>query len=74
MGVGIILALLLTFPFDFISIAGLFVLMTYLRGRSEMKRFGGMGGIKGLFGSFSSSTSGNQSRQLKYYCMNCGRA
>jgi hypothetical protein len=42
MGVGIILSLLLPFPFDFISIAGLFVLMTYLRGRSEMKRFGGV--------------------------------
>ena len=73
MGVGIILSLLLPFPFDFISIAGLFVLMIYLRNRSEMKRFGDMGGIKDLFGSFSSSISGSQSRQLKYYCMNCGK-
>ena len=73
MGAGIILSLLLPFPFDFISIAGLFVLMIYLRNRSEMKRFGGTGGIKNLFGSFSSSVSGNQSRQLKYYCMNCGK-
>jgi hypothetical protein len=62
MGVGIILTLLLPFPLDFISIA-----------RSEMKRFGGTGGIKDLFGSFSSYMSGDQSRQLKYYCMNCGK-
>ena len=74
MGIGIILVFLLPFPFDFISIAaGLFVLMTYLRARSEMKRFGGTGGIRDLFGSFSSSISGNQSRQLMYYCMNCGK-
>jgi hypothetical protein len=73
MGGGIILVFLLSFPFDFISIALLFVLMTYLRGRSEMKRFGGTGGIRDLFGSFSSSISGDQSRQLKYYCMNCGK-
>ena len=73
MGIGIILVFLPPFPFDFISIAGLFVLMTYLRTKSEMKRFGGTGGIRDLFGSFSSSISGNQSRQLKYYCMNCGK-
>jgi hypothetical protein len=48
--------------------------MIYLRNRNEMKRYGtGMGGIKNLFGSFSSSMSVNQSRQLKYYCMNCGK-
>jgi hypothetical protein len=73
MGGGIILVFLLPFPFDFISIALLFVLMVYLRGRSEMKRLGGTGGIRDLFGSFSSSISGDQSRQLKYYCMNCGK-
>jgi hypothetical protein len=73
MGIGIILVFLLPFPFDFISIAGLFILMTYLRSKSEMKRFGGMDGIRNLFGSFSSSVSGNQSRTLKYYCMNCGK-
>jgi hypothetical protein len=73
MGGGIILVFLLPYPFDFISITGLFVLMTYLRGRSEMKRSGGTGGIRNLFGPFSSSISGNQSRQLRYYCMNCGK-
>ena len=73
MGSGIVLVFLLPFPFDLISIAGLFVLMTYLRGKWEMKRFGGTGGIRDLFGSFSSSMSGSQSRPLRYYCMNCGK-
>jgi hypothetical protein len=73
MGAGTILVFLLPFPFDFISIAGLFVLMTYLRGMREKKRFGGTGGIRDLFGSFSSSMSGNQNRPLRYYCINCGK-
>ncbi len=73
MGSGIVLVFLLPFPFDFISVAGLFVLMTYLRGMREMKRFGGTGGIRDLFGSFSSSMSDSQSRPLRYYCMNCGK-
>src|ERR671918_264965 len=73
MGSGIVLVFLLPFPFDLISIAGLFVLMTYLRRMREMKRFGGTGGIRDLFGSFSSSMSGSQSRPLRYYCMNCGK-
>jgi hypothetical protein len=38
-----------------------------------MKRFGGTGGIRNLFGSVSSSIPDNQSRQLKYYCMNYGK-
>jgi hypothetical protein len=73
MGSGIVLVFLLPFPFDLISIAGLFVLMTYLRGMREKKRFGGTGGIRDLFGSFSPSMSSNQSRPLRYYCMNCGK-
>jgi hypothetical protein len=71
MGLGTIIVFLLPFPFDLIAIAGLFVLLAYLRSRSDMKRFGGTGGIRGLFGSLSSS--GNQNRPLKYYCMNCGK-
>jgi hypothetical protein len=70
MGMGTIIVFLLPFPFDLIAIGGLFVLLAYLRSRSEMKRFGGTGGIRSLFGSLSSS--GNQSRPLKYYCMRCG--
>jgi hypothetical protein len=72
MGSGIVLVFLLPFPFDLISIAGLFVLMTYLRGM-RMNRFGGTGGIRDLFGSFSSSMSGSQNRPLRYSCMNCGK-
>lgn len=71
-GVGTFLVLLLPFPFDLISVAGLFFLITFLRGRDEMRTFGGTSGIKNLFGS-SSSTSGNQNSPLKYYCMNCGK-
>ena len=65
MGSGIVLVFLLPFPFDLISIVGLFVLTTYLRGMREKKRFGGTGGIRDLFGSFSSSMSSNQSRPLR---------
>jgi hypothetical protein len=73
-GIGLVLVLLLPFPYDFISVLGLFVLINFLRGRSILKRYGGTGGIKDLFGSLSSSMSRNdQSRPLKYYCMNCGK-
>ncbi|MGA7543957.1 MAG: hypothetical protein WBW34_12925 [Nitrososphaeraceae archaeon] len=73
MGIGSILVYLLPYPYDFISLAGLFVLMVYLRSRNEMKRLGGKYGIKNLFGSFSSPKSGDQNRPLKYYCMSCGK-
>jgi hypothetical protein len=72
MGAGIIILFLLPFPFDFISITGLFVITYYLRSRSEMKRFGGTGRISDLFGSFSSAFN-DQYRPLKYYCMGCGK-
>jgi hypothetical protein len=39
MGVGIILVFLFPFPYDSISVTGLFALTYYLRSRSEMKRF-----------------------------------
>ena len=73
-GIGIILVLALPFPYDLASVLGLFILINFLRGRSILKRYGGTGGIKDLFGSLSSSMSRNdQSRPLKYYCMNCGK-
>jgi hypothetical protein len=72
-GIGIILVLVLPFPYDLASVLGLFILVNFLRSRSILKRFGGTGGIKDLFGSFSSSMFRNDpSRPLKYYCMNCG--
>ena len=76
MGISIILLFLLPFPYDFISILGLLVLVNYLRGRREIiKRYGGMSGLKDMFGSVSPSMAdnNNQHRSLKYYCMNCGK-
>ncbi|HEU4444827.1 MAG TPA: hypothetical protein VFR94_09135 [Nitrososphaeraceae archaeon] len=73
-GIGIVLVLVLPFPYDLASVLGLFILINFLRGRSILKRYGGTGGIKDLFGSLSSSMSrNNESRPLKYYCMNCGK-
>jgi hypothetical protein len=70
-GLGIILVLVLPFPYDFFSVIALFILINFLRDRT--KRYGGTGGIKHLFGSLSSSVSSanNQSSPLKYYCMSC---
>jgi hypothetical protein len=76
LSIGLILVFLLPFPYDFISVFGLFILLNFFRTRGFMKRrYGGnvSGGIKELFGSLSSSLSDNQSRSLKYYCMSCGR-
>jgi hypothetical protein len=73
-GIGIILGLLLPFPYDFISVLGVFFLVNFLRGRSILKRYGGIGGIKDMLGSLSSSMSHNdQQCPLKYYCMVCGK-
>jgi hypothetical protein len=73
-GIGVVLVLVLPFPYDLASVLGLFVLINFLRGRSILKRYGGTGGIRDLLGSLSSSMSANdQSSPLKYYCMNCGK-
>jgi hypothetical protein len=73
-GLGIVLVVVLPFPYDLASVLGLFILINFLRGRSILKRYGRSGGIRDLFSSLSSSMSANnQSRPLKYYCMNCGK-
>ena len=73
-GIGLVLVLVLPFPYDLASVLGLFILINFIRGRSIMKRYGGIGGIRDLFSSLSSSMSDNsQSRPLKYYCMSCGK-
>src|ERR687895_95936 len=73
-GISFLLLILLPFPYDFISVLGLFVLVNFLRGRGILKRYGGIGGIKDMLGSVSSSMSNNdQQRPLKYYCMFCGK-
>jgi hypothetical protein len=74
-GLGIILVLVLPFPYNFFSVIALFILINFLRDRTILKRYGGTGGIRHLFGSLSSSMSSanNQSSPLKYYCMSCGK-
>jgi hypothetical protein len=76
MGISLILLFLLRFPYDFISVLGLLVLVNYLRARRNIiKRYGGMSRIKDMFGSVSApmADNNNQYRRLKYYCMNCGK-
>ena len=73
MGIGLILVISLPFPYDFISVLGLFILINFWRGRSLIKRYGGISG-KEMFGSLSSSKAGNdQHMPLKWYCMSCGK-
>ncbi|CAN5409881.1 hypothetical protein BH18THE2_BH18THE2_42010 [soil metagenome] len=65
--IGIILVLLLPFPYDLISVFGLCILINLLRGRRMMKRYGGTGRIKDILDSFSSSMFNNQRQwRLKY--------
>jgi hypothetical protein len=72
MGISFILLYLLPFPYDFVSILGLFVLVNYLRVR---RRYGGMERIKDMFRSVSPPIADNnhQHRPLRYYCMSCGK-
>ena len=74
LGIGLILVFVLPAPYDLISVFGLFILINFLRARGFMKRYGGISRLRDVLGFLSSSTSGNnQSRPLKYYCMNCGK-
>jgi hypothetical protein len=72
-GISFLVLFLLPFPYDLISIIGLFILITYLRVRSLRKKYRGTGvGIKDMFSSLQPSMSSNN-KGLKYYCMNCGK-
>ena len=77
MGISLLLIFLLPFPYDFISVLGLLVLVNYLRARRDIiRKDGGIDRIKGRFGSVSPPVADNNSgqyRPLKYYCMNCGK-
>ena len=76
MGISLILLYLLPFPYDYISVFGLLILVNYLRSRERIiKRYGGIDRIKSMFGSVSPpmADNNNQHRPLKYYCMNCGK-
>jgi hypothetical protein len=73
LGVGLVLVFLLPFPYDFVSVLGLFILISFFRTRSMMNRYGRTGGLRDPFGFLSSSMSGNDHWSLRYYCMDCGK-
>jgi hypothetical protein len=77
MGISFILLFVLPFPYDFISVLSLLVLVNYLRARRDIiRRHGGIDRIKGMFGSVSppvADSNNHQYRPLRYYCMNCGK-
>jgi hypothetical protein len=77
MGISFVLLFLLPFPYDFISVLSLLVLVNYLRARRDIiRRHGGIDRIKGTFGSVSppmADSNNHQYRLLRYYCMNCGK-
>ena len=75
MGISFLLLFLLPFPYDFLSVLSLLVLVNYLRARRDIiKRHGGIDRIKGMFGSVSPPMADDdrQYRPVRYYCMNCG--
>jgi|SRR5687767_1772852 hypothetical protein len=73
MVISFVLLFLLPTPYDIISVFGLLTIVTYLRMRRSMKRYGtGTGRIKDMFGSLSAQMSDNN-RGLKYYCLSCGK-
>lgn len=75
MGIGFLILYLLPFPYDFLSLLSLLVLVNYLRARRDIiKRHGGIGRIKGMFGSVSPPIADDRPeyRPLRYYCMDCG--
>jgi hypothetical protein len=72
-GISFILLFLAPTPYDIVSVFGILTLITYLRMRRIMKRYGtGMGRIKEMFGLPPSSMFANN-RSLRYYCMSCGK-
>jgi uncharacterized paraquat-inducible protein A len=71
--IALVLFFLLPFPIDMILLFGLIVLITYFRRMMIMRRHSGKGRKRDLFGLFTSSTSESQRRQLKYFCMSCGK-
>ena len=73
MVIGLILVILLPSPYDLISVFGLCILINFVRGHIIMKRYRGTGGIRDVLGSLSSSMSANTQKQLRYYCISCGK-
>ena len=73
MGISLLLIFLLPFPYDFISVLGLLVMVNYVRYRSVMKRYKSTGGVKNMFDSISSGTDSSTEIPLRYFCMSCGK-
>jgi hypothetical protein len=73
MGISLLLIFLLPFPYDFISVLGLLVLVNYIRYRSIMKRYKGTSGVKNMFDSISSGMDSSKEIPLRYFCMSCGK-
>jgi hypothetical protein len=75
LGISLVLVLLLPFPYDLVSVFGLYILVNFLRVRGIiLKGHGGKCGIKDLFSSlFPSTSSTDKDRPLRYYCMSCGK-
>ena len=76
MGISLTLLFLLPFPYDFISVLGLLVLVNYLRVIRSFKRGdGGIRRIKDMFGSVLQPIPDNSQQYgyLRYYCMSCGK-
>ena len=71
--IGFIAAMLLPFPASLVVAIGGFILVTFLRTRSMLKKKGFS--MRGLFGSLRSSDASPSMygyNPIKYYCMSCG--
>ena len=73
MGISLLLIFLLPFPYDFISVLGLLVLVNYVRYSKVTKRYKGTGGTKNMFDSISSGMDSSTEMSLRYFCMSCGK-
>lgn len=73
MGISLLLIFMLPFPYDFISVLGLLVLVNYVRYRNVTKRYKGTGGAKNMYDSISSGMDSSTEIPLRYFCMSCGK-
>jgi hypothetical protein len=63
-GISVTVSLFVPFPYSWVIIIGIFLLMGFYMRNRMAKNVGG-----GMFGSLSSPFSGNS---VNYYCMSCG--
>jgi hypothetical protein len=65
-GISLVLAFILPFPFDIIAIIAVFLSINYFIRQRQMRRMGL--NAWSLFGS----SPGSANQAVNYYCMNCG--